>query len=208
MKTIIYFIFSIFLLSCTSNEKGIPWDVRYKLYQDSIMKVDSIFKDSLRFVIGNEALGQIKFGMSKKQFAKAKIEFMDSVRSIVDDECYIGDTKFYGIYPEFNTKGELYQISVACPSVYELYEEGDIYDTSAFVSYLNKNYGLSEDDKNEKWIIGTTSFVRRPSNLSSKTKLVENPEWVEGSSRHEKYVNRFVLNCTIELVISNSKYID
>ena len=133
---------------------------------------------------------------------------MDSVRSIVDDECYIGDTKFYGIYPEFNQKGELYQISVSCPSVYELYEEGDIYDTRAFVSYLTKNYGLSEEDKKEKWIIGATSFVRRPSNLYSKSKLVENPEWFEGSSRHEKYVNKFVIICTLELVISNSKYMD
>ena len=72
----------IFLLSCTGNKKSISWEVEYKKYKDSLLKADSILKDSLKLTIGNEALGQIKFGMNSKQFKRAKQEFMDSVKGV------------------------------------------------------------------------------------------------------------------------------
>lgn len=197
----------MFLFSCTGNRKSIPWEVEYKMYKDSLLKVDSILKDSLKFTIGNEALGQIKFGMTCKQFKRAKQVFMDSVKGLLDDY-YIGKTEFYGIYPEFNKKGELYQITIVTPNVYELYEPNDIYNTKAFVEYLTSKYGLSKDDKKEKWLIGATSFIRRPSSLSSKKKLIENPEWFEGSSTQEKYIYKDIISCTIDLVINNKNYMD
>lgn len=206
MRNIVYLVLCMFLFSCTGNRKNIPWEVEYKMYKDSLLKADSILKDSLKFIIGNEALGNIKFGMNSKQFKRAKQAFMDSVRGPLDDY-YIGNTKFYGIYPEFNKKGELYQIKVVTPSVYELYEPNDIYETGAFVEFLTSKYGLSKDDKKEKWIIGTTSFVRRPSSLSSEKKIIENPEWFEGSTQ-EKYIYKDVISCTIDLVISNKNYMD
>lgn len=207
MRNIIYFIFYVLLLSCSSNKKSIPWEVEYKMYKDSILKVDSIFKDSLKYTIGDDALGQIKFGMNNKQFQKAKKAFMDSVKGPLDDY-YVGNTEFYGIYPEFNKKGKLYQIIVVTPSVYELHKPNDIYNTSAFVNYLTSKYGLSKDDKKEEWIIGSTSFVRRPANLTSEKKLIENPDWNEGNNAKEKYIYKDIINCTIDLVISNTKYKD
>lgn len=206
MRNIVYLILFMFLFSCTDHKKNTSWEVEYKMYKDSILKDDSIFKDSLKFIIGNEALGQIKFGMNNKQFKRAKQIFMDSVKGPLDDY-YIGNTEFYGIYPEFNKKGELYQIIVVTPSVYELSEPNDIYETGAFVEFLTSKYGLSKDDKKEKWIIGTTSFVRRPSNLSNEKKIVENSEWFEGSTQ-EKYIYKDVISCTIDLVISNKNYMD
>ena len=202
-----YLIFSVFLLSCTSNRKNIPWEIEYKMYQDSLFKADSIFKDSLKTIIGNEALGQIKFGMNSKQFENAKKALMDSVKGLLDDY-YIGNTEFYGIYPEFNKKGELYQILVVTSGVYELYEPEDIYNTDAFVKYLTGKYGLSKEDKKEEWIIGTTSFIRRPSSLSAEKRLIENPEWFEGCSTQEKYIYKDIISCTIDLVISNRQYMD
>ena len=207
MRNIVYFLMCIFLLSCTGNKKSISWEVEYKMYKDSLLKADSILKDSLKLTIGNEALGQIKFGMNSKQFKRAKQEFMDSVKGPLDDY-YVGNTEFHEIYPEFNKEGELYQIKVVTYGIYELYEPNDIYNTSAFVEYLTNKYGLSKDDKKEKWIIGNTSFVRRPSNISSKKKLTENPEWYEGCSTEEKYIYKDVISCTIDLVISNKNYID
>lgn len=207
MRNIVYFILCLFLFSCTGNRKSVPWEIEYKMYKDSLFKADSILKDSLKFIIGNEALGQIKFGMNSKQFERTKQEFMDSVKKPLGDY-YVGNTEFYEIYPEFNKKGELYQIIVVTSGVYELYKPNDIYDTSAFVEYLTSKYGLSEEDKKEKWLIGTTSFVRRPSNLSSEKKLIENPEWFEGSRTQEKYIYKDVISCTIDLVISNKNYMD
>ena len=80
MRNIVYLVLCMFLFSCTGNRKNIPWEVEYKMYKDSLLKADSILKDSLKFIIGNEALGNIKFGMNSKQFKRAKQAFMDSVR--------------------------------------------------------------------------------------------------------------------------------
>lgn len=207
MKNIIYLIFSIFILSCSGNRENISSEIKYKMYQDSLIKADSIFKDSLSFVIGDEALGQIKFGMNSKQFEKAKQALLDSTKRPLNDY-YIGNTEFYGIHPQYNKKGELYKIVVTTYGVYELHSPEDIYNTSAFVSYLTKKYGLSKNDKKEEWIIGNTSFIRRPSCLSTEKKLIENPEWFEGSSTKERYIYTDVISCTIDLVISNKKYMD
>lgn len=207
MKNIAFLILGILFLSCSGNKKSIPWEVKYKMYKDSLLQADSIFKDSLKYIIGDEALGQIKFGMNNKQFKRAKQEFMDSIKKPLNDY-YVGDTEFYSIIPKFNKKGKLYQIIVITPGVYELHDPQDIYNTDAFVKYLTSKYGLSKDDKKEEWIIGTTSFIRRPSNLSSEPKLIENPEWFEGSRTHSRYIYKDVINCTIDLVISNKKYMD
>lgn len=46
-------------------------------------------------------MGQIKFGMNKKQFEEAKKIFMDYVKGPLNDY-YLGDTEFYDIDLMFN----------------------------------------------------------------------------------------------------------
>lgn len=197
----------IYFTSCSYNKKNIPWEVEYKMHIDSLLKVDSILKDSLASIIDNAALEQIKFGMSKIEFEKAKQQFMDSIKGPLDDY-FLEDTEFYNIYPSYNKKGKLYQLIVATGGVYELEKPEDIYSTGAFVRYLNIKYGLSKNNKNEEWIIGKTSFTRRPGYIKDKSKLIVNPKWTNGSTQEEKYIMKYTIECTIDLVIENSKYID
>lgn len=192
------------IFSCSHTGKALSHEEEYELFLDSIFRVDSIFKDSLKSIIGNEAIGNIDFGMNCKEFEKAKQIFMDSVKA-PDNNYYIGDTEFYNIYPYFNKEGKLYSITIVSSGVYELYEPEDIYNTGAFVSYLTNRYGLSKDDKKEQWIIGSTIFVRRPANLNSGEEIIINPE---GNENEDMYTIKNIIRCTISLVVSNSKYMD
>lgn len=113
MKVYILYLFvSLLFLSCSfSNKNNIPWDIKYKMYKDSLLIADSLFKDSLKMFLGDEVLGQIKFGMNKKQFELVKKSLLDSVKGPLNDY-YIGKTEFYNIHPQFNKKGKLYQIII------------------------------------------------------------------------------------------------
>lgn len=205
---LLYVTILLLLSSCTyNNKKKIPWDIEYQMFKDSLTRADSLFKDSLKTIIGDEALGQIKFGMNKKQFELAKKALLDSVKGPLNDY-YIEDTEFYIIRPQFNKQGKLCQIIVVTTGMYELSNPKDIYNTSAFVEYLRSKYGLSKDDKKEEWIIGDTHFVRRPSNLSYDTKLVKNTNSSENRDDNSKHITKTVVYCSIDLVITNFKYKD
>lgn len=205
MRYILYFVFGLLLLSCTGGNKRFSYEEKYKLFMDSIFRADSIFKDSLKSVIGDEAIGQIKFGMDKRRFERAKQAFLDSIYTGLG--YFVNGTQITDVEPYFNEDGMLYRIVVTAPGVYEIDEPDDIYRTRAFVDYLESKYGKSKNDKGIEWIVGSTSFIKRPSNLSAEKKWVKNPEWFEGSNK-ERYVYKVVVYCSMNLEISNSKYAD
>lgn len=208
MKNIIYFFIAvcITLLSCTNKQNRIPHEIEYKIFMDSIFKADSILKDSLKKIIGNNALGQIKFGMNKKQFEEAKKIFMDSIKGPLNDY-YLGDTEFYDIDPMFNNKGELYQITISSLQQYQLMFLEDICTIRDFVDYLTDEYGLSKDNKHETWIVGSTSFTRTPDIIVDGTKPIRNPNWHQGCKTEKQFLHQGVVICDMNLVIKNKKYI-
>lgn len=169
-KSFLIILISLLILSCENSETA-KRKAREKAVQDSISfvqeknkqiekaRIDSLQKieqarlDSIQKEEEIKVVGDIRFGMNKKEFEKYKKEFENKCKVL---SWQSGNTKFYdnkiGDY-EFNYlyggyyKEKLYYVQIkGTPIKYEYYDKDMKSQVVALFSILNNKYGTPNQD--------------------------------------------------------------